>query len=126
MTLAGGLAQAADDDFCYLTTRGRVTGRAHEIEIWFALDSTTMFVLAGGGDRSDWVRNLQADPAVTVRLRDTTHDATARVVEAGTDEDAHARHLVFEKYQPRYSGSLDSWRESALPVALDLSSHDQS
>jgi hypothetical protein len=24
--------------FCYLTTTGRRTGRAHTIEIWFALD----------------------------------------------------------------------------------------
>jgi hypothetical protein len=53
-------------------------------------------------------------------LRDTTHDATARIVEADADEEARARRLVFDKYQPRYSGSLDSWRESALPVALDV------
>jgi deazaflavin-dependent oxidoreductase (nitroreductase family) len=114
------LADAANDDFCYLTTRGRVTGRAHEIEIWFALDGTTMFMLAGGGESSDWVRNLRADAAVTVRLRDMTSDATARVVQAGTDEDARARRLVFDKYQPRCLGSLDSWRNAALPVALDL------
>ena len=114
------LAAAADDDFCYLTTRGRVTGAPHEIEIWFALDGDTMFMLAGGGERSDWVRNLQVDPAVTVRVRDVTHGATARVVVAGTDEDTRARSLVFEKYQPGNEGSLVSWRESALPVALDV------
>jgi hypothetical protein len=44
---------------------------------------------------------------------------------ARADEDARARRLVFDKYRPRYAGSLDSWRESSLPVALDLS-HDQS
>jgi deazaflavin-dependent oxidoreductase (nitroreductase family) len=114
------LADAADDDFCYLTTRGRVTGQPHEIEIWFALDGQRLFMLAGAGERSDWVRNLQAEPSVTVRLRDTTHPAQARVVEAGADEDGRARTLVFEKYQLRSSGSLESWRESALPVALDI------
>jgi deazaflavin-dependent oxidoreductase (nitroreductase family) len=115
------LADAADEDFCYLTTRGRVTGAAHEIEIWFALDGITLYVLSGGGDRSDWVRNLRADGTVTVRVRDTTYDATARVVEAGTEEDERARRLVYEKYQPGYSGSLDDWRERALPVAIDVS-----
>jgi deazaflavin-dependent oxidoreductase (nitroreductase family) len=114
------LLGAADDDFCYLTTRGRVTGDPHEIEIWFALHESTLYLLSGGGDRSDWVRNLRAEPTVTVRLRETTYDATARVVEPGTDEDALARQLVFDKYQPRYSGSLQSWRESALPVAIEL------
>jgi deazaflavin-dependent oxidoreductase (nitroreductase family) len=112
---------ARDDDFCYLTTRGRVTGRRHEIEIWFALAGATLYLLAGGGERSDWVRNLRADPEVSVRVRDVTYPATARVVEGGR-ESRRARLLVFEKYQPRYSGSLEDWRESALPVAVDLRS----
>ena len=104
-----GLLSATDDDFCYLTTRGRVSGRPHEIEIWFALDGRTLYLLSGGGERSDWVRNLRAEPVVTVRLRDTTYDATARVVESD-DESERGRGLVFEKYQPRYSGNLERWR----------------
>jgi deazaflavin-dependent oxidoreductase (nitroreductase family) len=114
------LADARDDNFCYLTTRGRVSGKPHEIEIWFALDGSTLYMLSGGGEKSDWVRNLQADPAVSVRVRDHTYDATARVLEAGTDEDDRARRLVYEKFQPGYSGSLDSWRERSLPVAIDI------
>jgi deazaflavin-dependent oxidoreductase (nitroreductase family) len=113
------LLAAPADDFCYLTTRGRVSGRPHEIEIWFALDGRTLYLLSGGGDRSDWVRNLQAEPAVTVRFRDTTYAATARVVEAG-DESERGRDLVFEKYQPRYSGSLERWRDESLLVAIDV------
>ncbi|HMG25292.1 MAG TPA: nitroreductase family deazaflavin-dependent oxidoreductase [Acidimicrobiia bacterium] len=113
------LAAAAGDDFCYLTTLGRVSGRPHEIEIWFALDSRTLYLLSGGNERSDWVRNLRAEPSVTVRVRDTTYDATARVVGAG-GESERGRDLVFEKYQPRYSGSLERWRRESLLVALDV------
>jgi deazaflavin-dependent oxidoreductase (nitroreductase family) len=112
------LAAVADDDYCYLTTRGRVTGHAHEIEIWFAADGSTLYMLAGAGTRSDWVRNLQADPAVTIRLRDVTVDATARVVD-DPHEDRHARTIVYDKYEPRNPG-LAGWRESALPVAFDV------
>jgi deazaflavin-dependent oxidoreductase (nitroreductase family) len=108
-----------EDDFCYVTTRGRVSGQPHEIEIWFALDGTHLYLLAGAGEKSDWVRNLRADPNVTVRLRDSTRAATARVVD-DADEDRRARTLVFEKYQPRYTGELESWRERALPVAIDV------
>ncbi len=96
-----GLLSTTDDDFCYLTTRGRVSGRPHEIEIWFALDGRTLYLLSGG------------------RLRDTTYDATARVVERG-DESERGRGLVFEKYQPRYSGSLERWRRESLLVAIDV------
>jgi deazaflavin-dependent oxidoreductase (nitroreductase family) len=113
------LAAVADDDFCYLTTLGRVSGRPHEIEIWFALDGRTLYLLSGGGDRSDWVRNLRADPSVAVRLRDTTYPAMARIVEAG-EESERGRRLVFDKYQPRYSGSLERWRRESLLVALDV------
>ena len=109
--------------FFYLTTTGRVSGRAHTIEIWFALRDRTLYLLSGGGDRSDWVRNLQREPAVTVRLGRV--DAAglpgrARVVEAGSDEDELARRLVAGKYPPTYGGDLSGWRRSALPVAVDL------
>ena len=117
------LVAATDDDFCYLSTRGRVSGRPHEIEIWFALDTaspTTLFLMAGGGDGSDWVRNLRVEPAVTVRVGDTTYAARARVVDPATDEDERARTLVHDKFAPRYSDDLTEWRGRALPVAIDV------
>ena len=116
---ATDLAAAVDDDFCYLTTRGRRTGEPHEIEIWFALDGRTLYFLAGGRERSDWVRNVMAEPTVSVRVRDRTYAGRGRVVEEG-EESARARGLVFDKYQPRYSGSLANWRVESLPVAVDV------
>jgi deazaflavin-dependent oxidoreductase (nitroreductase family) len=113
-----------DHSFCYLTTIGRVSDRPHTIEIWYALDGRTLYLLSGGGDRSDWVRNLRRHPEVTVRLgrRDAAElPGHARVVEKGSDEDELARRLVTGKYQPTYGGDLSSWRRSALPVAVDLS-----
>ena len=109
--------------FCYLTTTGRVSGRPHTIEIWFALRDRTLYLLSGGGDRSDWVRNLQGRPEVTVRIgrRDAPAQAgRARVVSPGSDEDDLARRLVAGKYQPGYGGDLSGWRRSSLPVAVDL------
>ena len=109
--------------YCYLTTTGRVSGRPHTIEIWFALQDRTLYVLSGGGDRSDWVRNLLRHPEVSVRLgrRDAARlPGRARPVEPGSDEDELARRLVAGKYQPGYGGDLSSWRRSALPVAVDL------
>ena len=53
--------------FCYLTTIGRVSGNPHTIEIWFALDpddATRLAMMAGGGRKSDWVRNLAQTPDV--------------------------------------------------------------
>jgi len=49
------------EDFCYLTTTGRASGNPPEIEIWFALADTTVYMLHGSGMSSDSVRNLLAD-----------------------------------------------------------------
>ena len=110
----------ADEEFCYLTTRGRVTGRRHEIEIWFSLipRTRTLYMLSGGGDRADWVKNLRQEPAVTVRISGEALQGEARLVE-DAEEDGLARRLLVEKYE-RSPGSLSGWRRRALPVAVDL------
>ena len=76
-------------------------------------------MLAGAGERSDWVRNLRANPEVSVRVRDVTYAAHARVLEHAAEERI-ARDLVFAKYQAAGSGDLSGWRESAVPVAIDI------
>jgi deazaflavin-dependent oxidoreductase (nitroreductase family) len=111
----------AELDFCYLVTTGRITGKPHEIEIWFALDDGIVYLLAGGGERSDWVRNIIARPTVTVRIGDVERTTRARVVEPGTDEDAVARRLLLEKYGPRDGSDLTEWGRASLPVAIDWS-----
>ncbi len=110
---------SANDDFCYLTTKGRVSGRPHTIEIWFALNNTTLYMLAGGGTSSDWVKNLMRTPTITVRIRQNTFAGQGRIV-TDPDEDALARQLVVAKYQPRDSDDLSEWGRTALPVAIDL------
>ena len=108
------------DDYCYLTTIGRRTGSPHRIEIWYARERDTLYLLSGGGRRADWVRNLEADAVVTVEVDGVTHQATARIIDGDSDESQSARQLVFDKYESRYGGDLTGWRNEALPVALDL------
>jgi hypothetical protein len=66
------------------------------------------------------MRNAMANPEVTVRIGDWEGTATARVVAAGTEEDARARRLLLAKYQQPGQTDLESWGRSALPVAFDL------
>jgi deazaflavin-dependent oxidoreductase (nitroreductase family) len=117
--MTNALQDLRDEDFCYLTTTGRISGRPHTIEIWFALDGTTLYMLSGGGDRSDWVKNARRTPEVAVRIRDQEFAGRARIVEQA-DEDALARRIVVAKYQPRDSDDLTSWGRTSLLVAVDL------
>jgi deazaflavin-dependent oxidoreductase (nitroreductase family) len=111
--------EVAQQQYCYLTTRGRRTGNPHTIEIWFGLEGSTLYILAGNGENADFVRNLRAEPEVQVRIDGVTYPAQARVVTDGT-EDAFARQMLVAKYQPGYGSDLTSWGQTSVPVALDL------
>ena len=112
--------EVPDVEFCYLTTTGRVSGRPHEIEIWFGVDGQTIYMLSGGGDRSDWVRNLTSDPRVIVRIDGTEHPGVARAV-SDPEEDDLARRLLAAKYQGwREGAAMSEWARAALAIAVDL------
>ena len=115
----GFRAGAADEDYCYLTTTGRVSGLPREIEIWFGLNDGTLYMLSGGGERSHWVKNIRREPTVTVRIGDVTFEGHGRFVEDEGEAEL-ARRMLFDKYQPTYRSDLTSWRRRSLPVAVDL------
>jgi deazaflavin-dependent oxidoreductase (nitroreductase family) len=66
--------------FLYLTTTGSVSGQPREIEIWFAEHGGHFYVIGEHRDRAKWVRNIQAQPDVKVRVGDRRFDAVARAV----------------------------------------------
>jgi hypothetical protein len=78
------------------------------------------YLMAGGRDRADWVRNLVADPEVTLRVGEESWPAQGRAVEEGTAEDAEARRRMLARYATPGTGDLDSWGRSALVVAIDV------
>jgi deazaflavin-dependent oxidoreductase (nitroreductase family) len=106
-------------DHCYVTTTGRRSGEPHTIEIWFVLHEGRVYLLSGGGERSDWVKNLGEHPTVGLRIGDRDMIATAaQVTDHG--EDGLARRLLVEKYQPRYADDLSEWGRTALPIVIQL------
>jgi deazaflavin-dependent oxidoreductase (nitroreductase family) len=108
----------AAESFCYLTTTGRRTGRPHEIEIWFAEHDGRLYLLAGGGRRADWVRNLIREPDVELGVGSRSGPGVATVVE-DEDLDALARRLLAAKYQGwREGAELSEWARTALPVEI--------
>ena len=114
------LSSLSPEEYCYLTTTGRVTGKPHEIEIWFVVYDNTLHLLAGGKYESDWVRNLLKNPSVSVRIAKHTLVGTARIVTDETEE-MKARTAMAEKYQEWEEGrTLSHWARTALPVAIDI------
>ncbi|HJS18150.1 MAG TPA: nitroreductase family deazaflavin-dependent oxidoreductase [Anaerolineales bacterium] len=114
------LSSLSDEEYCYLTTTGRVSGRPHEIEIWFGTRETSLYLLSGGGRKSDWVKNLLKNPPVTVQIAKHKFSASARLV-VDKKEEMAARYMLAEKYQEWEEGrKLSEWARTAVVVAVDL------
>ena len=114
------LASLAGEDYCYLTTTGRVTGKPHDIEIWFGAQKASIYLMAGD-HKSDWVKNLLKDPNVAVRIAAQHFAGTARLV-TDEGEEMTSRRMIAHKYKEfEADGSLSEWAQAALVVAIDLS-----
>ncbi len=72
------------EQFLYLTTRGRKTGHHREIEIWFTYFDGRFYLIAEYST-SHWVQNLQAHPAVQVRVGEHRVSARGRILSPEAD-----------------------------------------
>ena len=113
------LASEASAPYAYLTTTGRRTGQSHRIEIWFGVQDDRMYLMSGGRDRSDWVRNIRAEGRVTVELGGEAREGIAHIVEPGTAEDGLARDLLVGKYATP-GNPLSDWKKRSLPVVVEF------
>ncbi len=86
--------------FLYLTTTGRKTGLAREIEIWFVEFESRYYILAEHFHRAQWVKNILAHPRVHVRVGRRKMEAEARVLDRKRDATKwrEAQQLAREKY----------------------------
>jgi len=99
-----------EDRVLYLTTIGRRSGLAREIEIWFVERDGRLYLLAEKFYGAQWVQNIINNPRVKVRVGEREFEATARVLDAERDREAweRAQKAGREKY---------GWGEG-LPVEI--------
>src|SRR6266850_7380042 len=94
------MSDYSNGQFVYLTTTGRRSGLPREIEIWFVERDSRIYIFAEHGYKAHWVRNVLANPAVTIRLAERRWKAMGRVLEPDTDGELYidVRALAREKY----------------------------
>ena len=97
--------------YLYLTTLGRVSGQPREIEIWFVESQGKLYVLAEHFRKAQWVRNIDHNGSVRVRLGQDQFDATARVLDRDRDS-------AIWKTAQRLSNEKYGWGEG-LPVEIE-------
>jgi len=87
-------------EYLYLTTIGRITGEPRVIEIWFVESEGRLYILAERFHDAQWVKNVEHNPQVRVRLGDQEFAARARVLDREQDRAIWllAQGLAREKY----------------------------
>jgi len=107
------------EEYCYLTTKGRKTGIPHEIEIWFVIHENVIYLMSGGMDKSDWVKNLLKDPNVTIRIAGQTFPALASLLE-DKEREQMIRMAMAIKYNEWEGQNPSEWALTALVVKFEV------
>jgi deazaflavin-dependent oxidoreductase (nitroreductase family) len=102
----------------YLTTVGRNSRLPRTVEIWFVVYQHHIYLLAEHGLKTQWVRNIQVNPIVWLRVKQHRFRARGRVLDAAQDH--HKWRAISSLSQKKYG-----WG-NGLPVAFEVLQEAQS
>ena len=97
-----------------LETTGRKSGQPRRTPIGGRLDGDEFWLVSEFGDRSQYVRNIAANPTVRVRVRGRWHSGTAVLL---PDDDARARLAELPRIN---SAAVRAMGDNLLTIRVDL------
>lgn len=97
-----------------LETTGRVSGRPRRTPIGGRLDGGTFWLVSDHGEASDYVRNIQANNTVRVRVRARWRTGRAVLL---PDDDPYARLATLPRFNSAMVRALGT---DLLTVRIDL------
>ena len=77
--------EVSNQQFLYLTSKGRKTGRRPKIEIWFVSYADKYYIISERKEKAHWVQNIMHNPTVTFTVSSNTFEGTVRVVHKHND-----------------------------------------
>jgi hypothetical protein len=92
----------------YLTTVGRVTGRSHTVELWFAVSDGNMY-LSHEGSPTDWMKNLQKTDHVEITVTDKRFTGRARIISDIEVFNRGKNALYHKYYDDAPAAIIDDW-----------------
>ena len=93
-----------------LETTGRKSGQPRRTPVGNGLRGDVFWIVTEHGYGSAYVKNIQADPRVRVKVGRRWHEGTAQIL---ADDDPRQRHLP-QAFPPRKSGSAPASKLEAL------------
>ena len=105
------------EQFAFLTTTGRRTGKAHTVQVWFAFADENIY-LSHEGEYTDWMRNAAKNGRVRVRIGSSNYEADARIVKLGMPFEVGKNALYEKYYGPAPKATIDDWFELSTVIEL--------
>ncbi|MGB8413501.1 MAG: nitroreductase family deazaflavin-dependent oxidoreductase [Candidatus Binatus sp.] len=120
------LRRVGDRQTLRLTHYGRKTGRPYEVTIWYMVDDDRLYLASANAARN-WVRNVKARPAISLRVGDEVFNGNVRVI-TDPQEREKVNGLVERKYwfvMPilrlgRFLASMGIVRDSSIAFEVIL------
>jgi deazaflavin-dependent oxidoreductase (nitroreductase family) len=101
--------------FALLETTGRRSGLPRQTPVGNGLDGTTFWLVAAHGTQADYVRNIQADPRVRVKIAGRWRTGTATLL-PDDDTEKRSRSLPYQ-----WDATIGRIMESnPLTIRIDL------
>jgi deazaflavin-dependent oxidoreductase (nitroreductase family) len=124
-----------------LTTIGRRSGKPRRHAVRAIRDGSRAYLVAIPGAHAAWLSNLRANPRVTLEIRGTTCEGTARELARGPERDAAKAVYVGTVNGADYVECFlhwrgvparwkiqrlhDMWFEGGIPIVIDLDPPDR-
>ncbi len=110
----GGLSH---EEFIYLSTIGRITGKTHNVELWFAWRDGKVY-LSHEGEQTDWMKNIRKNPDVKFKIGSRPFSGKGRVFEKGPEFEV-GKVALYEKYHGKApKEKVDDWFSLSKVIAL--------
>ena len=91
------LRRVGDRQTLRLTHYGRKTGRPYEVTIWYLVDDDRLYLVSANRAAPNWVRNVKARPAISLRVGDEVFNGNVCVI-TDPQEREKVNGLVERKY----------------------------
>ena len=119
---ADAFESADREKFAYLTTIGRKSGSPHVVELWFSIASGRIF-LSHEGEYTDWMRNIERDGHVGIRIGGLDVEADAKIAKYGESRELGKKSLYEKYYGPAPKVTIDDWFELSTIIELTPSKY---
>lgn len=115
------LENVASQKLVHLITKGRVSGKTHMVEIWFALRNGKMY-LSHEGKESDWMKNVKKNDQVCFEIAGKNFNGNARYLQDETEEAWTAKVALYEKYYGKAANDvIEDWFSLSRLLVVEIS-----